>query len=250
MSLSSILYLFRARLRARAVLVQEGFAVFGIAIGVALLFASQVASTSLTRSVTQLDREVVGGSQFQLDSRGPGGFDERLLSQVRRVPGVRVAVPMLEQEANVIGPGGQRSVDLIGTDPRFADVSGSLLQRFSAARLAGLQAIALPAPLARSIGAGSLQTIKLQVGARVVVTLLGATLGEGEIGGVVNSPVALAPIRYAQRLTDMRGRITRIFIRCDPAREHSVETALTRLATTCSRSSARSWDSCSRSTRC
>jgi len=153
-----------------------------------------------------------------------------LLDQVRRVPGVRVAVPVLEQAANVIGPGGQRSVDLIGTDPRFADVSGSLLQRFSAARLAGLRAIALPVPLARAVGAGSLQPIKLQVGARVVVTLLGATLGAGEIGGLIDSPVALAPVRYAQRLTGMHGRITRIFVRCEPGREYLVAAALTRLA--------------------
>ncbi len=230
MSLSGILYLFRARLRARVLLVQEGFALFGIAIGVALLFASHVASTSLSGSVAQLDKQVVGGAQFQLDARGPDGFDERLLGRVRAVPDVRAALPVLEQEANVIGPGGQASVDLVSLDPRFADAGGPLLQHFSALPLTLLNAIALPAPVAHAIGAGSLQQIKLQVGDRMVSTLLGAALGQGEAGGTINSPIAIASVRYAQHLTGMHGRITRIFVRSEPGRERQVGAALTGLA--------------------
>ncbi len=233
MSLSDILWLYRARLRARAVLVQECFAILGIAIGVALLFASQVASTSLTRSVSQLTSQLVGNTQFQLDARGPRGFDERLLGAVRGVPGVQAALPVLEQQANVIGPTGtQRSVDLIGTDPRFAHFAGTLLRRFSAKQLASQQAIALPSPLAEEIGAGPLETIKLQIGASVVQTLLGATLGEADIGGLVHSPVALAPVGYAQRLSGMGSRITRIFVQSAPGREREVRAGLQRLAAT------------------
>ncbi|HXB64886.1 MAG TPA: FtsX-like permease family protein [Solirubrobacteraceae bacterium] len=211
-------------------LVQEGFAILGIAVGVALLFASQVASTSLTRSVTQLTREIVGDTQLQLVARGPGGFDERLLGDVRRIPGVRFAFPVLEQQANVIGPHGQRSVDLVGTDPRFAHIGGSLLRRFSSAQLAAQRAIALPAPLAQAIGAGSLETIKIQLGGNVQPTLLGAILQPGDIGTLVNSPVVLAPVAYAQQLAGMTGKITRIFVRVQPSRMHDVHAALARLA--------------------
>lgn len=230
MSLVDILWLYRARLRARAVLVQECFAIIGIAVGVALLFASQVASTSLTRSVSQLNSQLVGNTQYQVDARSPGGFNERLLDEVRRVPGVKTALPVLEQQANVIGPGGvQRSVDLIGTDPRFAHFAGALLRRFSAAQLTAQRAIALPAPLAEEIGAGPLETIKIQIGASVVQTLLGATLGEADIGGLVHSPVALAPVGYAQAITNMRGRITRIFVQARSGHEREVRAGLQRL---------------------
>jgi putative ABC transport system permease protein len=232
MTLSAVLYLFRARLRARMVLVQDGFAVCGIAIGVALLFASQVASTSLSGSVAQLDKQIVGGAQFQIDSRGPNGFDERLFGRVRGVPGVRAAMPVLEREANVMGPGGQASVDLIGIDPRFTAAGGPLLQHFSARPLTQLNAIALPAPLAHTIGAGALQKVRLQAGNEAVTTLLGITLGQSEIGNAANSPVAIAPIRYAQRLTGMGGRITRIFVRSAPGSGRQVEMALMRLART------------------
>ena len=231
MGLANILFLYRARLRARAVLVQEGFAIAGIAVGVALLFASQVASTSLSQSVTQLDKQIVGGSQLQLDARGPEGFSERLLDRVQRVPGVEIALPVLEAQANVSGGSGQRSVDLIGIDPRFADVNSSLFQSFSAGQLAGLRAIALPAPIARAIGAGTFQSAKLQVSDRIVETLL-AVLGENEIGKLISSPIALAPIRYAQRMLNMRGRITRILIQCKPGSKHELAVALGRIAVT------------------
>jgi putative ABC transport system permease protein len=230
MSPSDILWLYRARLRARAVLVQECFAILGIAVGVALLFASQVASTSLTHSVSQLTSQIVGSTQFQLEARSPGGFSERLLVQTRHIPGVQTALPVLEQQASLIGPAGSRSVDLIGTDPRFAHFAGSLLRRFSATQLSAQRAIALPAPLAQEIGAGPLETIKLQIGASVVPTLIGATLGKADIGELANSPVALAPVGYAQTITGMRGRITRIFVQAQPGREHEVRAGLQRLA--------------------
>jgi putative ABC transport system permease protein len=233
MSLSNILYLYRARLRARSVVVQDLFAVAGIAVGVALLFASQVASTSLTGSVQKLSGELVGSARYQLDARGPAGVGEGVLAQAREIPGVKVALPVLERQVDVIGPTGRRlSVDLIGADPRFAHFAGPGLRRFSAAVLAAQRTIALPAPIATAIGAGALETIKLQVGAQVVTTLLGVTLGGEDIGSLADSPVALAPIGYAQRLTGMTGRIDRVFIDAQPGRERGVEAGLRRLAAT------------------
>jgi putative ABC transport system permease protein len=212
------------------VLIQEVFAILGIAVGVALLFASQVAGTSLTRSVTQLDNQIIGGQQLQMQARGPSGFDEGLLAKVRRVPGVQDAFPVLEQQTNVIGPSGQRSVDLIGTEPSLSRIAGPLLRHFSAQQLTRQRAIILPSPIAQAIGAGPLQLIKIQIGARTVETLLGVALGEAEIGPLVNSPVAAAPLAYAQRLTDMSGKITRIFIRTLPGREQEAKASLSKIA--------------------
>jgi putative ABC transport system permease protein len=143
---------------------------------------------------------------------------------------VQVALPILEQQVNVIGAGGERSVDLIGVETQAVHASGPLLRRFSAKQLASLPFIALPAPLAREIGAGPLVRIKLQIGARFVETLIGATLGEAEIRGLVHSPVAVGSIRYVQRLAGARGRLTRIFVRFNPRRASEVRAALVRLA--------------------
>jgi putative ABC transport system permease protein len=229
-NLSGIRYIYQARLKARAVLVQEIFAILGIAVGVALLFASQVASTSLTHSVTQLNHELVGNAQLQVDARGPEGITEELLKDVKRVAGVRVALPVLERQVQIIGPTGKRSVDLIGVDSHSLHGTGPLLRRFSARQLAAQEAIALPAPLAGSLGAGPLVPVKLDTGTRVAETLVGATLAEGDIGGLVHSPVALAILSYAQRLLGVPGQITRIFIQLDPARANATRAALGRLA--------------------
>jgi putative ABC transport system permease protein len=109
MRLSNVVRLYRVRLRSR--FVQEGFAVSGIAIGVALLFASQVASTSLSGSVREVTAGIVGQMRFQLVARAPQGFDQRLLGDVDRLPGVSQALPVLEARADVLGPSGARTVD-------------------------------------------------------------------------------------------------------------------------------------------
>jgi putative ABC transport system permease protein len=230
MALSSILRIYRARLRVRAVLIQELLAVIGLAVGVALLFASQVASTSLNRSVTRLTSDLVGNMQLQIQARSPQGFDKRLLGEVRRIPGVAEALPVLEQQADVIGPRGRRSVDLLGTDPQFAHAGGPLLRHFSAEQLAHQQELGLPAPLARSIGAKSLLPIEIQVGTHVTTTLLGATLQQGDIGSLVDSPVAIAPVSYAEQLSGAPGRVTRIFVHTDRGHEAQVRAGLLRLA--------------------
>ncbi len=231
MTWKNLLYVYRHRLKSRKVRIMDFFAITGIAVGVALLFASQVASTSLTRSVQRLSSQLVGSTQFQLAARGPAGVSERLLVEAREIPGVQVALPVLEEQAQVIGADGQvRSVDLIGTDPRFAHFGGPLLRRFSARLLAAQRAIALPVPISEAVGAGALQTVQLQVGAQVIQTLVGATLGSSDIGSLVNSPVALAPVRYAQQVTGMRGRVTRIFVQAMHGRDSEVEAALRRLA--------------------
>ena len=230
MSLGEILFLYRARLRERVVVLQELLAVVGIAVGVALLFASQVASTSLDSSVRELSKQLVGATQYQLDARGPEGFSERVVDEVRSLPDVRAALPLLEQQASVIGPAGRASVDLIGADPRLARLGGPLLRRFGSEQLARLPAIALPAPLAASIGAGALLPIQLQIGAHLVRTLLGTTLQERDVGALVHSQVALAPVAYAQRVAGMQGRVSRVFVEVQPGGKAAARTGLERLA--------------------
>jgi putative ABC transport system permease protein len=226
--LSTILYLYRVRLRAR--LVQELLAVAGIAIGVALLFASQVANTSLSGSVASLTNGLVGKSRLQLISRDPHGFSERLLEDVRELPDVLAATPVLQRSVNVIGPRGGASVDLIGVDSSFVRLEGQLLARVSAAQLSRQQGLALPAPVAQAIGAGPLQPLLFQVGDRSVKTAMVAVLRSNDIGELVHSPVAIAPLWLAQSLSGMPEGISRILVEPRPGRDREVAAGLRRLA--------------------
>ncbi len=228
MKLSGIRYIYEGHIGARSVLVQQGFAILGIAVGVALLFASQVSRTSLTRSVAQIASELVGSSQLQLGARGPEGFHESVLEEVRRQPGVQNALPVLERQVNVIGGAAERSVDLIGVEPASLRGSLPLLRHFSVRLLRHARGVALPAPLASEIDAGVL--VKLQIGGRFVESLVGATLTQADVGGLVHSPVAVTPIDYAQRVTDSEHRLTRIFVRYLPADAGEVRRALARIA--------------------
>ncbi len=228
MRLSNVVRLYRVRLRSR--FVQEGFAVSGIAIGVALLFASQVASTSLSGSVREVTAGIVGRMRFQLVARAPQGFDQRLLGDVDRLPGVSQALPVLEARADVLGPSGARTVDLLGADPRLAYLAGPLVRRFTYTPLVGLRALALPEPIAQAIGVSSLQRVRLQIGSRAPTAYVGTTLTAQNIGPLVYSPIALGPLRYVQALAGMGGRVTSIFVRAEPGREVEARRALGRLA--------------------
>ena len=124
--LSNALRFYRVRLRAR--LVGECFAVAGIAAGVALLFASQVSSSSLRSSVAELSHGIVGRATLQVLARDPNGFPQSMLARVREIPGVRVAAPLLEAGANAIGPKGSESVELVGADPSLSGLGGALVR--------------------------------------------------------------------------------------------------------------------------
>jgi putative ABC transport system permease protein len=225
----NLLHLYRVRLRAR--LLQECFAVAGIASGVALLFASQIASQSLSSSVAQLSRGIVGDATMQLLARQPNGFDEHVLAQVRHIAGVRVAAPLLEANANAIGPHGARSVELVGTDESLKRLGGALVRHTHLAEFGGVGAILLPAPLARSIGVTRFEAMAtLEIDGRVSHAPLYDQLYAKQIGPLIDSPVVVAPLFYAQEMAGLQGRVTRILVASAPGREAAVRAALTRIA--------------------
>jgi putative ABC transport system permease protein len=227
--LSNLAHLYRVRLRAR--LLQESFALIGIAAGVALLFASQVASESLSSSVGQLNSGIVGSATLQLTARAVQGFPEGLLEQVRRLPGVRLAAPLLEVNANANGPAGSESVELVGANSSLAQLGGALVRRAALAPFAGLGAVVLPAPVASQLGTRKFgQTITFQTGGKVSEAALYEQLHKREIGALIDSPVALAPLAYAQELSGLTGRLSRVLVTPAPGRTAQVRAGLLRLA--------------------
>ncbi len=228
MRMSSILRLYRVRLRAR--LTQELFAVLGIAIGVSLLFASQVANTSLDGSVQRLTNGIVGNMRFELSSRDDHGFSEELAGEAARIHGVEAVAPVLEQDANVVGPAGAQSVDLVGTDPRLAHLGGNIAQHLGNVPLNGARVFTVPAPIAERIGVYSARPIELQVGANAVNALLVPQLLGAGGGALGDSPIALTTLRVAQQISGREGRLTAIYVRSPARFDRGVRAALERLA--------------------
>jgi putative ABC transport system permease protein len=225
----NVLHLYRVRVRAR--LVQELFAIVGIAAGVALLFASQVASQSLSSSVAQLSHGIVGNATLQVLARDPHGMPETVLRQARQIRGVRVAAPLLEASAQATGPSGSASVELVGADSSLKQLDGSLVQHTQLEPFAGIGAVLLPAPLAADLGV-------TRFGREVALKLYGHSeraplyeqLHERQIGGLAASPIVVAPLFFAQELAGLAGRLSRILVQPAPGAETQVRAALQRLA--------------------
>jgi putative ABC transport system permease protein len=229
MKFANMLHLYRVRLRAR--LLQECFAIAGIAAGVALLFASQVASESLSSSVAQLSRGIVGSATLQVLAREPQGFDQRLLTSVRRVPGVELAAPLLEANANAVGPHGSRSVELIGADASLARLGGGLVRHTKLAPFGGIGAIVMPGPLARGIGVTKFGAeATLEIGGHVSRAPLYSQLSAKQIGQLIDTPIVVAPLSFAQEMAGLRGRVTRVLVTPRAGQQTAVRAALVRLA--------------------
>jgi putative ABC transport system permease protein len=159
MRLSGLLYFYGRRLRTRP--IQELLAGVGIAIGVALVFAVQVANSSITQASSAIVRGVAGTASLQLRARDSGGFDERLLGRVQALPGVARAAPILEQNASLVTPSGRRvSIDLASASPSIVALDGSIARSISLHDLA-MPGVLLPTATARALGLSASPTESL-----------------------------------------------------------------------------------------
>jgi putative ABC transport system permease protein len=229
----NLVSLYRRWLRAHA--AQECFAGLGIAIAVALVFASTVAQSSIAGSSGEVVRAVTGPASLQLRAHSGQGFDEHLLSSVERLPGVKQAAPLLEQTATLRAPDGRSvTIDLAGTDTSLAVLDG-LAETLPLAALtpgtvglsrASAHALRLPTPKG-SAGAGE---VTLQMRGRAVQLRVSAVLGHEAVGALSRALVGVMPLARMQQLAGLRGRITRIFVQARPGAEGKVRSELRALA--------------------
>jgi putative ABC transport system permease protein len=224
------LHLYRVRLRARW--MQECLAAVGIAAGVALLFASQVSSSSLQSSVSELSHGIAGDATLQLLARSPLGMPGSLLARVRAIDGVRVAAPVLESGANAIGTKGRAtSVQVIGADASLSQLGGTLVGHTALRPFAGIGAVVLPAPLAHTLGvSGFGQEVHFQIAGRTSELPLYSQLHQSQIGALAATAVAIVPLTSAQEMTGLTARLSRILIAPAPGAGPHVRAALQRIA--------------------
>ncbi len=221
----NLVLLYRVRLRARA--AQECLAIVGIAAGVALLFASQVSSSSLQGSVSDLERGIVGNATLQLAARDPHGVSQGVVERVRRLAGVRFAAPLLEADAQASGPDASESVELVGADESLAQLGGTLVPHGELTPFGGIGAVVIAAPLSHALGVVRFgQQVTLRLAGHTVRAPLYAQLGERQIGQLARSPVVIAPLSYAQEMTGLQGRVSRVLIQPQPGAQTRVRAEL------------------------
>ncbi|HEY6761057.1 MAG TPA: FtsX-like permease family protein [Baekduia sp.] len=225
--ISYAIVLYRARLRRRW--VSELMAILGIAVGVGLIYAANVASTSLSAPVQSLNRGIVGSSQLQLTTRGGTTMPADTYNKVLAVDGVVRAAPILQVPGNVVGKRGERGVIYYGADPRVVRLHGTLLTGFSGTEAAQQDAVVLSSFIGRAIGTRVGDDIRVQLAGRSV-TVPVVVAGHADIGRLADTSLALVSLRYLQRLAGVEGQISSILVEAAPGRVDEVRHSLDRVA--------------------
>ncbi len=231
---STLLYLYGRRLRTRP--VQELLAGLGIAIGVALVFAVQVANSSITDATSEIIHGIAGKASLQLRSRDATGFDTTLVKRVRALPGVRTAAPVLDENATIVAENGRRlGIYLAGASPALIALGGGLTQSIAlhyispnGIILPTATADALDTSLARASPEASYVTLQAR-GKAASVRVMGV-LGTESIGALSGATAAVAPLPLVQRLSGLENRATRILVNPQPGQQERVREELQALA--------------------
>jgi putative ABC transport system permease protein len=256
MRLGALVYLYRRRLRVHA--AAELLAGLGVAVAVALVFATTIVSGSVASSATEVVHAVVGPATLQLRTSSSDGFEERLIKRVEHLPGVKQAAPLLEQTATIEGPRGRRlTVDLAGADTSLVVLDGLAhtlpiatlspggigLSRASAQTI-GIAARSTPGQSAspRSTGTGpsaaasarartgSAGSISLLLRGRALHLKVSDVLGPEAFGALSQANVAVMPLADLQRLAGLSGRISRILVQVKPGQTAAVRRELQAVA--------------------
>lgn len=223
--LRTLLLFYRRHLRVQP--LRELMAVSGIAAGVALLFAVQVAHRSITGSFEEITRGAAGRATLELAARGPEGFDQRISEEAEHMPNVRAAAPIFEQPIVAVGPKGRRALTLLGATEQIDALRGRLsseFQRVGESSQRGL--LVMTEPTAHAIGVAPGGEVTVLVGERTEHIALDATVPSDEIGPVAESPIAAAALPVVQALAHLPGRVTRTLIEPEPGREAALRRAL------------------------
>lgn len=226
--LSGILRIYRVRLRRHA--IQELLAAVGISIGVALVFGVLIANTSIVGSARRLINGVTGSARLQLAARSPEGFDESIANKAANLRGVAKAVPLLREDATIQGTKGRESIQLVGVTPTLIGLHSIATRSFSGGIRLISGGVGLTESVAKAVGAKVGGDVTMRIDGQARRVAVNTELGEGAIGPVAESPVAVQLLSYAQKLSGKRRRVTQVLIEPRRGKDALVASELRKLA--------------------
>jgi putative ABC transport system permease protein len=223
----TLLLSYRSHLRVQP--LRESMAVAGVAAGVALFFAVQIANTSVTGSLDEVVHGIAGRATLEVAARSPEGFDAGIVEQIASMPGVRALAPVLAQQAVVASPTATRALTLVGADERLAGLGGELSMSFQrAAETSRGGLLVLTERTAAAIGARRGAAVSIAVGGRTEQLTLAAVVPASRLGPLADSPIAATPLPVAQSLVGLPRRVTRVLLEPARGQESQVLQALSR----------------------
>lgn len=200
---------------------QIGLCVLGVALGVAVVVAIDLANASASAAF-RLSAESVAGKATHQIVGGPGGLDDALYTKLRVDRGLRDAAPVVEGYGVAPQLGGL-TMHLLGVDP-FAegpfrsylggpDVGvGAADAPLDLSRLlVEPDTVLMAEPLAREYGLGPGDSLALRVaGQTATLRVVGLLRPSDELSARALEGLLVADISTAQELLGMVGRLSRI----------------------------------------
>lgn len=201
---------------------QTGLAVLGVALGVGVVVAIDLATASARRAFALSTESVVGRATHQAVG-GPRGLPEAVYRTLRVDAGIRPSAPIVEGYASAPAfPG--RALHVLGVDP-FAEAPfraylGDLGRPGGGDRRGGADlptfltrpgTAILAGPTAREMGQRSGTTLELMIGGtRHVVTIVGVLEPADALSRQALDGLVVTDVATAQELLGMEGRLSRV----------------------------------------
>ncbi len=190
------------------------FAVVGVALGVAVVVAIDLANTSAERAFRHSAEALAGRSTHRVIG-GPGGFDEALYPRLRLEAGLRSSAPVVEGFAGVPSRPGL-TLQLLGVDPfaeaPFRGYTPTPGERSDFRRLlteAGTGLLA--STTARKLGVKIGDRFELEIGGLVrPLVLVGTLESPDQVAASALANLLVTDIATAQELLGAKGRLSRI----------------------------------------
>ncbi len=201
--------------------LQSTLFVVGVALGVAMVIAIDVANGSANRAFDLSAESVAGRATHQITG-SPAGLPTELYNRLRVEFGIRSSAPIITEYVRAADLG-EQPLRLLGVDP-FAEppfraylatlrVDGESRLAFDAinAFIAQPNTVLIAAPLAQQFGVQTGQTTPRRRGPRPVeVQVIGVLQPDDQVSEQALSDLILTDISTAQEITGMTGRLTRI----------------------------------------
>lgn len=218
---------------------QIGLCVLGVALGVAVVVAIDLANASARRAFSLSAESVTGRATHQVVG-GPTGLDEGLYRELRVGLGLREAAPVVDGYAQAPALGG-RTLQILGVDPLaeapfrsyLSGLEGAVGGRRDApvdltALLVEPGAVLLAEETAREAGVGLGDALALRLGARSVdVRVVGLLRPSDDLSRRALESLVIADIATAQELLGQVGRLSRVdLILADEASAEALRAAL------------------------
>lgn len=220
--------------------LQSVLFVLGVALGVAMVIAIDVANGSASRAFSLSSASVTGAATHQIVG-GSAGLPTDLYHQIRVELGIRASAPVITEYIRAPSLGDQ-PLRLLGVDP-FAEppfraylttvrVDGQSQIAFDAltAFVARPGAVLISETLAARFGVKTGDTITLRPGAsRYEATVVGVLQPDDQVSQQALDDLILTDIATAQDILNMPGRVSRIDLILPESAVDQVSAAITPL---------------------